>query len=304
MTVFLGDAGRILLRRHGADQQFTTEINEADLRVDANRFSVDFAHEQIITGDRVEIRTISGEDLTWIADDSADDSFTRYVNVDAAGGIRMYDTFSESIRGNRAGAIPLKELPLNTDGAPISQEVIIEIVNGDDDRCLAEVTSYQITTSRETIDSTHLGAHYRKQYEAGLIQGQGQIECLWRQPNSSACDGAIEGDAYDLEFSSYLARLCIRLVHGAAFHGQFYIYADEDNRRRSVWYESETCIVTNVAVTVSPTELVRTTIDFVTSGPIALREGYVPSLLELEENEFDIKLEQKPGGNIELENPD
>ena len=72
---------------------------------------------------------------------------------------------------------------------PISQQVTIEVVNGDDDRCLAEVTSYQITTSRETIDSTHLGAHYRKQYEAGLIQGQGQIECLWRQPGSSACDG-------------------------------------------------------------------------------------------------------------------
>ena len=36
---------------------------------------------------------------------------------------------------------------------------------------------------------------------------------------------------FELEFSSYLARLCIRLVHGAAFHGWFYIYADDSNQR-------------------------------------------------------------------------
>ena len=53
----------------------------------------------------------------------------------------------------------------------------------------------------------------------------------------------------------------------AAFHGWFYIYADEaDRERRAVWYECETRIITNVAVTVTPTELVSTTIDFITSG--------------------------------------
>ena len=270
-------------------------VDPSDVRADVNRFSVDFAHEQIITGDRLEVKTTGGEDLTWIDDTSADDSFTRYVHVDESGGIRFYDTFSESIRGERRGSIDLVQ-PTE------AQEVTVRIANGDDARCLAEITSYQITTSRETIDTTHLGAHYRKQYEAGLIQGQGQIECLWRKPGSN-CDGGID-DNYDVEFSSYLARLCIRLVHGAAFKGQFYIYSDESNQSRSVWYEANTCIVTNVAVTVTPTELVRTTIDFVTSGPIALREGYVPSFLELEQNEFDIKLEQSPGGNIELENPD
>ena len=46
----------------------------------------------------------------------------------------------------------------------------------------------------------------------------------------------------------------------------------------------------------------RTTIDFVTSGPITLREGVIPAYLELEQSEFDVELEQ--GGNIELENPD
>ena len=295
MTVFLGEAGRILLRRKGSEQFQYTLVNAADIRDDVNRFSVDYAHESLITGDRLEIRTIGGEDLTWIDHPDVDDSFTRFIHVDEAGGIRLYDTFSASIRGEPGGSIPLIK-------PPAAQEVSIKIVNGDEERCLAEVTAYQITTSRETIDTTNLGAHYRKQYESGLIQGQGQIECLWRQPGVDCADPDF---AYsDAEFSSYLARLCIRLVHGAAFHGWFYIYADVNNEQRSVWYESETCIVTNVAVTVSPTELVRTTIDFVTSGPIALREGYIPSFLELEESEFNITQEGDPSGRIELENAD
>jgi hypothetical protein len=297
MTVFLGDSGRILLRRKGSDQYQRTLVNPADIREDVNRFSVDFAHESIITGDRIQIKTVGGEDITWIAHEDVDESFTRFVHIDEAGGIRMYDTFSAAIRGERAGAIPLV-IPAE------AQEVTISIPENKDERCLAEVTSYQITTSRETIDTTNLGAQYRKQYEAGLIQGQGQIECLWRRVS----DGCPDEDlgVYDVEFSTYLARLCIRLVHGAAFHGFFYIYADEGQNSRSVWYEGETCIVTNVAVTVSPTELVRTTIDFVTSGPIALREGYIPSFLELEQNEFNVLLEGAEGevDRIELENPD
>ena len=302
MTVFLGDAGRILLRRKGSEQLQYTRVNASDVRTDVNRFSVDYAHESLITGDRLEIRVatdfdnpVADEKITWIDHPDVDESFTRFIHVDEAGGIRLYDTFSAAVRGDRAGSIPLIQ-------PPEPQYVSIKIVNGEEERCLAEVTAYQITTSRETIDTTNLGAHYRKQYESGLIQGQGQIECLWHH----ADDGCGDPDySYtDAEFSSYLARLCIRLVHGAAFHGWFYIYASTDNEQRSVWYESETCIVTNVAVTVTPTELVRTTIDFVTSGPIALREGYIPSFLELEESEFNVRQEGDPGGRIELENAD
>ena len=291
MTVFLGDTGRILLERKSANERFLTEVNPSDVRPEVNRFSVDFAHEQIITGDSLEIRTAGGEDLTWIDDSSADNSFTRYAHVDEAGGIRLYDTFSDAIRGGFSNSIDLKT-------PTAAQQVTIEVVSGSNSRCLAEITSYQITTNRETIDTTHLGAHYRKQYEAGLIQGQGSIECLWRHPNLSICD---EGISDTTEFVSYLARLCIRLVHGAAFHGFFYIYYGGDDNR-SLWYESESCIVTNVAITITPTQLVRTTIDFVTNGPITLREGYAPSYLELEQSDFDVELEQ--GGNIELENPD
>jgi hypothetical protein len=296
MTVFLGDRGRIQLQRLGGSRPFVTTVDPADVQEDVDRFSVDFAHEQFITGDRIEITTLGGEDLTWIDDSSADDSFSRFVHVDQAGGIRLYESFGDAIAGLPTNAIQLTE-PAN------SQEVSITVQDSDDYLCLADVIKYEITTSRETIDSTHLGAQFRKQYESGLIQGQGQIECFWRH-FGERCEFEGGEDDPNIEFSAYLARLCIRLVHGGAFRGQFYVYADLDNEQRSVWYESDRCIITNVAVTVDPTELIRTTINFVTSGPISLREGYLPGFLELEQSEFDLQLEQPPAGLIELENPE
>jgi len=293
MTVFLGERGRILLSRKGSDTAYITVVNAADVRDNVNRFSVDFAHEQFITGDQLEITTTSGNDLTWIDDPSADSSFTRFAHIDEAGGIRLYNEFSQAIVGSPDNAIPLIK-------PAADQEVAIRVVDSEQERCLAEVTGYQITTSRETIDTTHLGAHYRKQYESGLIQGQGTIDCFWALPGSDCNE-----DSYDLdrvEFSSYLAKLCIRLVHGAAFHGWFYVYANDSKETRSVWYESKTCIVTNVAVTATPSEIVKATIEFVTSGPITLKEGYLPSFLQQEQSEDYILTES--GGRIELTNPD
>lgn len=295
MTVFLGDSGRILLRRKGSDQVMRTTVNTSDVRDDVNRFSVDFAHEQLISGDRLEIRSLGGENLTWIDHPDVDNSFTRYINVDAAGGIRLYDTFSDAVSDNRGAAVSLVK-------PPQAQQVTLKVADSGTDRCLAEVRNYSITTSRETIDTTNLGAHYRKQYESGLIQGQGQIVCLWRNENDGSCE---DSDDYkgEVEFSSYLAKLCIRLVHGAAFHGQFYIYTSGEFDEKSVWYESDTCIVTNVAVTVTPAEVVETTIDFITSGPITLQEGYLSKYLQLEDGYYVLQ-EDAFGGRIELENPD
>ena len=295
MTVFLGNSGKVFLTCKGTDRPWYTAVDPSDVRADINRFSVDFAHEQFITGDRLEITTTSGEDLNWVNDPAADSSITRFAHIDQAGGIRLYQTFDQSLIGSPDDCV-------NLITPSVKQGCKIEVVGNDESRCLADVTAFQITTSRETINTTHLGAQYRKQYEAGLIQGQGQVECFWTKPD--VCD---PGYVAESEFTSYLARLCLRLIHGAAFHGYFFIYTgdcDVEGFERSVWYECETCIVTNVAVTVTPTQAVKATVDFVTSGPITLREGYLPAFLELEQSEFDIALEQTPGGNIELENPD
>lgn len=296
MTIFIGDSGRVLIERKASNTALLTTVNASDVRAGVNRFSIDFGHEQITSGDRIEIRTIGadeGSTINWIDHPDVDDSFTRHAHVDAAGGIRLYDTFAEAIVGDKSRAIQLKE-PTK------AQETKISLKEDTQANCLAEVKEYQITTNRETIDTTHLGANYIKQYESGLIQGQGTLECFWTQPDPDDCDYRVQEE--DQEFASYLARLCIRLVHGAAFHGYFYVYSDGSNITRSVWYESASCIVTNVSVTVSPTQVIETRIDFVTSGPIVLREGYLPAYLEVEQSSDNIGLEQ--GGAIELDDPD
>ena len=155
MTVFLGDAGRVRIARKGSDRPIFSTVNAADIREDVDRFSLDFAHEQVITGDRLEITTQGGENLSWIDDPAADNSFTRYAHVDEAGGIRLYESFSESIEAAKANAISLKK--------PVTPQVCtFRVVNDGEDRCLAKVKSYQITTERETIDTTNLGSFYRK----------------------------------------------------------------------------------------------------------------------------------------------
>ena len=291
MAVYLGQGGKIKIGRTTAGEAYRSVVNAPDVNVTAKRFSVDFAYAQFITGDFVEIKTVDGSNLNWIDATRADTAYSAYIHIDAAGGIRMFTTFEASLKNDKDSAVTLK-IPSS------NQECTFKIFGSGSERCLADVRSFQLTTSRNTIDTTHLGAQFRKQYEAGLIQGQGQIECLWAY--SALC-----GDNYgtdEVEFSAYLARLCLRLVHGASFQGQFFVYYGGDNDERSVWYESDSCVITNVAVSVSLDQAVTATIDFVTNGPIQLREGYIPGLIELEQNEFDIRLEQSISG-LELENP-
>ena len=79
-----------------------------------------------ITGDRVTIRTVSGEDLAFIPDsefpdDTGHRSITRFVYVDQAGGIRLYRDFASALRGSQDGATQLNlldETRLDADTGP------------------------------------------------------------------------------------------------------------------------------------------------------------------------------------------
>ena len=306
MSVYLGSSGRILLARNDGKQPFFTDLEPSDVNEFANRFAIDYAHEQVITGDRITISTIRQEDeaerpdLDWI--EGADTEITRYVHVDAAGGLRLYDTFEESINDDKKTSINLTQ-PTET------QRLSVYIDNSEEQRCLAQVTDYSITTTRENLDITALSDHYRKEYENGLIQGQGTISCFWEfRPDNCDPERSVES-----EFAAYLAKLCIRLQQGASFQGFFYLYyndADGSNRDVSVWYQCDRCLITDVVVTVDVDQPIRTDIRFVTSGPIKLQEGYLPGYILVEDNtrstggDFGIGLEQPGDGALELNNPD
>ena len=301
MAVYLGENGRVVLSRSGGKYPHMFELSNSDINVDRRRFSVPAAGPQFITGDVIEISTLPTTDeidlelLPNHKDDNGNlyNNWKGYVHVDPLGGLRLYTTLSAAITGSYVQAEVLGEFS-NTDN---KQLISIGVVSQSAKRCLANISSFEITTTRENIDTTCLSNRYRQEYEDGLIQGQGTLNCFW-----DVADDCDKVDIQDVEFTEYLAQLCIRLVQGCDFHGYFYLYYSGDTSDKSTWYECADCLVTNVVVNVEPTQLITTQIQFITSGPIVLRHGYPPSFLLTEQGEGSLLL-QEDGDGLVLNNP-
>ena len=287
MTVYFGESGLVELKRASASGIQVT-VGVGDVNPDRRRFS--FSEDiqgELITGDQVDIVLVPKGNLDFIVGHDKRD-WRGYIYVDIMGGIRLYDTFADSIAGEVTNAIELK-IP-STD-----QEIFIQ-TRSSGYSALAQIKSYEFTTERETVDTTALTDEFRKRFEAGLISGQGRLDCFWDHVNEicdpTGCSGA--------ELPLYLAQLCIRLVQGADFFGRFFIYTpcgdDPRASSNSVWYEAE-CIVTNVTITVPATDLIESSIEFITSGPFKLLIGEPPSYLLTEE---PAKLLQEDGSGIFL----
>ena len=292
MTVYLGDHGVVELKRaSGAPIQTTIDIG--DVNVDKRRFSFpEDVRGELLSGDQIDLVRTDGNNLDLI-DGHNDPDWRGYVFIDIMGGVRLYDSFEAAIRGNAYEAVELK--------TPSSAQPIAIQTRNTRYNPLAQVKQFDFTTERQQIDLTHLGDQFRKQYEAGLISGQGRLDCFWDH-KQEMCDPHQCGDGVELPI--YLAQLCIRLTQGADFMGRFFIYTPggEDLResRNAVWYEAD-CLVTNVSVNVSPTEVIESSIDFVTTGTIRLLVGIPPSYLLTEE---PAKLLQEDGSGLLLAGSD
>ena len=294
MTVYLGENGFVELKRtSGAPVHGTVGISD----VNASRRRFSFPEQlagELITGDQVDI-TYRGEGSLDFIQGVEAESWRGYIFVDILGGIRLYDTFNSSVSGNVNDAIPLK--------SPAADQPITIRTRGARFNRIAQIKQFDFTTERETIDITNLGDDFRKKHEAGLIQGQGRLDCFWDHEHTlcdpSGCSGA--------ELPIYLAQLCIRLVQGADFLGRFFIFSPnlEDPRasQNSVWYEAE-CIVTNASVSVAATEVIESSIDFVTTGPFRLLVGEAPSFLLTEEPAKILLESGNDGGAIILSGTD
>ena len=283
MTVFTGADGFVELQRtaEGQSQIVRDVLNKADINVDVRRFSVDkngVGGTFLLTGDRVTIsygadpQTEPLENPWLVANHTNSDGlyypdWTGYVGVDAIGGIRLFDTYELAVTNKSSDALPLE-------GTQPQCTIRFE-QNNVDYRGAALIQDYSFTTERSTIDVTRLGDTFKKQYEAGLISGQGSLDCLWHYPKA-LCDNTV--DCSDAEFSVFLSQLCIRVITGARFTARFILYF---NGAQSVFYEAG-CVVTNASIEVEATQAVRSTIDFATTGVIQLKVGSVPGLIEVD----------------------
>ena len=278
MTVYLGDSGGIELMRSAGSAAAMT-ILDGDVSVEKRRFSPqEDMLGTFISGDQVDIESVDGSNLHLVAGHDFPD-WRGFVFVDALGGIRLFDSFKKAVEGQRDQAIELVNWP--------DRQNLTIRTRGDSFTSLAKITSYDFTTERETVNTTILGSQFVQQYEAGLISGQGTIDCFWEHRyqlcDPDVCDGGVE-------FSAYLAQLCIRLTQGADFFGRFFVYRDSDPGINSVWYEAE-CIVTSASISVGANEAITSTIQFVTTGQFKLLTGIPPAYL-LQEDGISLILKE------------
>ena len=287
MAVYLGQSGHVEIRRDASNQALVTQLDVDDVNVDRKRFSVDLAEGALITGDEVTIATSDKSPLELVADHKDSNGkyypdWRGYIHIDDAGGLRLYEEFGDALSGGPQNALALV--------SPSKSQPLLIQTRDDFYSCLAQVTGYELTTSRDQVQTDVLGDEFRSYYEAGLISGQGTLDCFWEHQQGMCEDGARNS-----EFSSYLARLIIRLKQGSGFYARFYVYSVPSEP--AVWYECE-CICTNVGLSVEPTQVIRTQVQFVATGPIVLHQGQPPSALLQEDSELIL---QESGSKIMLE---
>ena len=286
MSIYFGSTGFIELKRDALNSDIASSLNPADVNTTKKRFSVENVVGSLITGDQIEIETVDGSNLELLSGHDFPD-LRKYIHIDDVGGIKLYDTFAAALAGEVADALTLT--------APSSTKDILIRTRNTRFRPLAKITEFEITTTRDTVDVTNLGEEFRRQYENGLISGQGTIQTIWQHRN-------FQNDTTDFaspEFPVYLSQLLVRMQQGADFEGRFYVYYDPSQSTNSVWYQSM-CVVTNVAVSVPASGLVEARIEFITNGEIRLHNGVPPSFLLLESSD---KILQEDGDGILLEDP-
>lgn len=277
MSVYLGNFGQVELKREFDGGDLRSTINPSDVNATEKRFSFDFEHGQLISGDQIEITSTDDSALDFISSYTKT-SAKKFIHVDELDGIRLYDTFAHAVTGGKTNAIAL--------AAPADDIPIKVVVKNSSYRLLGRVQSYELNTERETVDVTALSDEFRSRIGI-LMSGSGRMSCEWEYT----------GDT-EKELPNYLLELVLRTKVGSAFKGKFYLKTEGYNPANhsngsldAIWYEVSG-VISACAVQFTTSEIVQITADFVTTSEIQIRmtAGDPPKLLQ--ENSDDILLEQ------------
>jgi len=283
MTFFLGSQGNIRLRRGTQSTLGTLSevIGLDDISTTLNRIGTADGIDNLFTGDKIDIKTTDARKLLFIpasnwSSGTVEDTFNAFVNVNAAGGLRLFSTFADAVNNVRTNEVALQSFT----GDPVA---VTLAVRDSGSNILGDVTSYEFNASREQVDTTTLSDKFKNQYNAGLISGSGRIECIF----NNATDGS-------KETSLLMLQLIQRLDLGCAFDLFLYLVdKDLSPAEQSVFY-SLTAVVTNSGVSVDLDDAIRCTLDFVTTGELKLVVGTLAEYL-LKEDDDRIVQEQSLG---------
>ena len=277
MSVYLGTFGEVELKREfdGSDLQST--INTSDVNATKKRFSFDFDHGQLLTGDQIEITSTDGSALDFI-NSYTKTSVKKFIYVDELDGIFLYDSFAHAVAGGTTNATAL--------AAPANNIPIKVVVQNSDYRVLGRVQSYELNTQRETVDVTTLSDEFRNRIGT-LMSGSGRMACEWEYTGDTS-----------KELPNYLLELVLRTKVGSSFKGRFYIKTSgynpanhSDASNDAVWYEVSG-VLTACAVQFTPNQMVQITADFITTSKIEIRMDLNVEGKVLQENEDELLLEQ------------
>ena len=289
MSIYLGTYGQVELRRQTEDENIVSTIRASDVNTTRKRFSFEFDKSQLLTGDQVTITSTDSSALSFVSGNTKS-SIKRFVNVDALGGIRLYNTFAHAVGGGATNAVAL---------ATISSNIPIKVaVENSDYRVMAQVNSFELNTQRETVDTTALSDSFRSQISS-LMSGSGQMSCFWEYTGETVKD-----------VPHYILQLILRTKVGSKFGARFYLKSGNHNpsgvaanANDEFWYEFDG-VLTSCAMQFSPTSAVQFTADFITTGPIELKVNLEPTDKLLQENSDDILLDQDATAKLLLESSD
>ena len=290
MAVYLGEYGCVSLKRNSLDELIEGDVKVSDVNTTADRFSFAYRHGALITGDFVELKSTDGTPLDFVSTEGWPDNPAQpykdglfFIHVDEVDAIKLYNTFDEAIAGEKEGRIELLDAGRTI---PIS----IRIRNNAE-RILGQVINFEVNTERDSVDVSALSDEFRRNC-SGLISGSGRIECFFEYEKRD-CDPMFAGSAYQYEMPVYMNQLIVRTQVGSEFYCKLTLigrggkpYGDRTDEDDEVWYEFEARI-TNVAMSFEATEPIRSTIDFVATGPIRLRTRFNTNYL----------LQEQGGGN-------
>ena len=109
MSVYLGTHGEVELQRQFDGGDLRSTINPSDVNATQKRFSFDFEHGQLLSGDQIEITSTDGTALDFISS-YTQTSVKKFIHVDELDGIRLYDSFANAVNGGTANATIIKRV--------------------------------------------------------------------------------------------------------------------------------------------------------------------------------------------------
>ena len=289
MSVYLGMFGKVELQRQFDGGELFSTINTSDVNVSRKRFSFDFEHGQLLTGDQVQITSTNGTALSFISGYTKS-GVKKFVHIDEIDGVFLYDTFANAVNGGITNATALA-----VPGANIPVRVNVENA---DYKILAQVNSYELNTERETVDTTTLSDEFRSRIST-LMSGSGRMSCFWEYAGETV-----------KELPQYLVQLALRTKVGSQFKARFYLKTEGQSPSGSfaasndeIWYEF-TGVLTACATQFTPSNVVEIAADFITTGDVSLKVSLTPVKAILQENSDDILLDQDGTAKLMLESPD